>query len=303
MTKSSTYQIYLVDAFSWLRARSPESVHAVVTDPPYTVIEYSQYELTKHRNGHGGIWRLPHAFDGHPRTPMPRFTVLSKTDLLGIERFHRRLAPLVFSVLVPGGVVIMSSQVLLSHYVARAFIASGFELRGTLARVVKTLRGGDRPKGAHKEFPDVSVAPRSCWEPWLIFRKPLCGRVSDNLRRWKTGGLRRPLDGNPFSDLIISSPCKGPERKIAPHPSLKPQAFMRQVVRAALPLGSGIVLDPFMGSGSTVAAAAHLRYHCIGLERDEQFFKMADSAIPKLASMNCNGNAVATCERASCKRK
>jgi len=49
--------------------------------------------------------------------------------------------------------------------------------------------------------------------------------------------------------------ARGEERKIAPHPSLKPQAFMRQLVRAALPLGRGVILDPFMGAGSTVAAA------------------------------------------------
>lgn len=47
---------------------------------------------------------------------------------------------------------------------------------------------------------------------------------------------------------------------------LKPQDFMRQIVRAALPLGKGIILDPFMGSGSTIAAAAYLGLASIGLE-------------------------------------
>jgi len=34
--------------------------------------------------------------------------------------------------------------------------------------------------------------PRSMWEPWILFRKPIEGRVQDNLRKWKTGGFRRP---------------------------------------------------------------------------------------------------------------
>ena len=126
-----------------------------------------------------------------------------------------------------------------------ALVESGFEKRGEIIRLVQTLRGGDRPKNAHDEFADVTVMPRSGWEPWGLFRKPCEGRVQDNLREWKTGGLRRISVERPFGDVIRSAPTRPVERDIAPHPSLKPQSFMRQIVRAALPLGEGIVLDPF----------------------------------------------------------
>ena len=127
--------------------------------------------------------------------------------------------------------------------------------------------------------------PRSCWEPWELFRKPLEGTVADNLRKWKTGGLRRVSGKEPFKDLIASSPARGKEKEIAPHPSLKPQQFIRKIVRASLPLEEGIILDPFMGSGSTVAAALHLGYQAIGLEINKEYFNMAVSAIPKLAAL------------------
>jgi hypothetical protein len=71
----------------------------------------------------------------------------------------------------------------------------------------------------------------------------------------ETGGLRRISPLEPFTDVIRSAPTRAEERAIAPHPSLKPQAFMRHIVRAALPFGIGIVFDPFMGAGSTIAAA------------------------------------------------
>jgi DNA modification methylase len=145
------------------------------------------------------------------------------------------------------------------------------------------MRGGDRPKNAHGEFTDVTVMPRSAWEPWGLFRKPCEGRVQDNLRCWKTGGLRRISSESPFEDIIRSAPTRAEERALAPHPSLKPQAFMRQVVRASLPLGMGIVLDPFMGAGSTIAAALAVGYESIGIENDPVFYKMAERAIPKLA--------------------
>jgi site-specific DNA-methyltransferase (adenine-specific) len=40
-----------------------------------------------------------------------------------------------------------------------------------------------------------------------------------------------------------------------------------------------------MGSGSTIAAAASLGFTSIGLETDEQYFALAQSAIPKLAAI------------------
>lgn len=148
-----------------------------------------------------------------------------------------------------------------------------------------TMRGGDRPKDAHLEFKDVSVMPRSMWEPWLVFRRPLDGRVQDNLRKWGTGGFRRPSDDKPFGDVIVSSPTRTTERALAPHPSLKPQAFIRQIVRGVLPLGQGVVLDTFAGSGSTLAAAESVGYESIGIEKDAEFFRLAKKAIPQLSRL------------------
>ncbi|HEX8263319.1 MAG TPA: DNA methyltransferase, partial [Allosphingosinicella sp.] len=148
------------------------------------------------------------------------------------------------------------------------------------------MRGGDRPKNAHTEFDEVSVMPRSQWEPWIIMRKPLEGRVQDNLRKWKTGGFLRRSEAQPFGDVIKSAPTSKREREIAPHPSLKPQAFLREIVRASLPLREGKVLDPFAGSGSTLAAANYIGYESVGIESDAKFVRLAERAIPKLAAIS-----------------
>ena len=60
---------------------------------------------------------------------------------------------------------------------------------------------------------------------------------------------------------------------------------MRQIVRAVLPLGEGIVLDPFAGAGSTLAAAEAVGYESVGTERDSDYFKVAAAAIPRLAAL------------------
>lgn len=281
--KPGPYEIFNVDAFEWLENAKPLSVHAVVTDPPYGLIEYTPRQLEKMRNGRGGVWRIPPSFDGCERKPLPRFTVLTDKDRGELRQFFKRLAESLMPVLVPGAHIFIATNPLVSHLVYEPFIQAGFEKRGEIIRGVYTLRGGDRPKNAHEEFPEISVMPKSCWEPWGLFRKPCEGRVQDNLRKWKAGGLRRISAEEPFKDLIYSSPARGIEKELAPHPSLKPQHFLRQIVRAALPFGQGVILDPFMGSGSTIAAATALGFRSIGLEIDRDYFQLAKKAIPTLA--------------------
>jgi DNA modification methylase len=276
-------QLIPADCFDWLDQRESSSIHAVVTDPPYGLIEYTERQQSKLRNGRGGVWRIPPSFDGHKRAPLPRFTVLDEQDRKDLYLFFRRLGDALVRVTVPGANIVVASNPLLAHIVASSMAESGLELRGHIARLTMTMRGGDRPKNAHKEFNGVSVMPRSMWEPWVVLRKPLEGRVQDNLRKWKTGGFRRPSDSQPFGDVIRSSPTSRAERRIAPHPSLKPQEFLRHLVRAVLPLGQGIILDPFAGSGSTLAAANAVGYQSIGLERDAVYFQMATQAIPELS--------------------
>jgi len=284
------FQIYQVDAFEWLAQAARNSVHAIVTDPPYGLLEYTPKELAKMKSGKGGVWRIPPSFDGHKRRPVPRFTVLTDSHRRALREFFSRLAAALMDVLVPGAHVFIATNPLVSYLVYDPFIATGFEKRGEIIRTVYTLRGGDRPKNAHGEFPDVCVMAKSCWEPWGLFRKPCEGRVQDNLRKWKTGGLRRISSKEPFKDLIQSAPARQHERAIAPHPSLKPQHFLRQIVRAALPLSEGVILDPFMGSGSTIAAASVCGLRSIGLESNPEYFQMASSAIPRLAEFVPNGS-------------
>ena len=108
-------------------------------------------------------------------------------------------------------------------------------------------------------------------------------KVSDCLREFGTGGLRRLPEGLPFSDLIYSERTPKQERQIADHPSLKPQSFLRELVYAVLPLGEGVIVDPFMGSGSTIAACNALQLTSIGIEKNLQYFRLAKKSIERLS--------------------
>jgi site-specific DNA-methyltransferase (adenine-specific) len=117
-------------------------------------------------------------------------------DLLAHELFFLEWAQLLIPVLVPGANVVVASNSLLSYVVSGALAKAGLERRGEIVRLVMTMRGGDRPKAAREECSDVSVMPRSMWEPWLVFRKPLDGRAQDNLRKWGRVGFEDLLQTN-----------------------------------------------------------------------------------------------------------
>ena len=288
-----TSLIIHADCFEWLGRVAENTIHAIVTDPPYGVVEYDFDQLEKRANGNGGIWRIPPSFDGHKRAPLPRFTALDGKARERLRRFFEEWGKLALRVLRPGGHVLIATNTFISQLVFTALAESGLEFRGEIIRLVRTLRGGDRPKNAEKEFPAVSSLPRGCYEPWGVFRKPLPKgmTVSECLRQYETGGLRRYSADRPFEDVIKSERTSKREREIANHPSLKPQALLRRLVYVSLPLGRGIVADPFMGSGSTIAACEAVGVQSIGVERFKDYFDMAGRSIPKLASVTTGVDA------------
>ncbi|MGO8764030.1 MAG: DNA methyltransferase [Limisphaerales bacterium] len=252
-------------------------------------MEFSEKELAKLRMGRGGVWRLPPKIGGSHRDPLPRFTVLTEEQRRHLRGYFHDLGKLLLPVLVPGAHVCVAGHPILQHHVQGAMAEAGFEVRPAIMRLYYSFRGGDRPKNAEAEFPDVCVSPKGAYEPWMLFRKPIETRtVAENLRKWKTGGLRRLSTDRPLPDAIASGRTPKREQAISDHPCLKPQHFMRIIVRALLPLGEGKILDPFMGSGSTIAAAEAVGYESIGLELDARYFQLAQRAIPRLAALYPN---------------
>src|SRR5690349_3856032 len=75
------------DAFEWLSRIPANSLPAIVTDPPYGVKEYNFDQIEKRENGNGGIWRIPPSFDGHMRSPLPRFTALNPKERNQLSEF------------------------------------------------------------------------------------------------------------------------------------------------------------------------------------------------------------------------
>ena len=62
------------------------------------------------------------------------------------------------------------------------------------------------------------------------------------------------------------------------HPTVKPVELMKYLVRLVTPK-NGLVLDPFMGSGSTGMAAREEDFQFIGIEKEEEYYEIAKARI------------------------
>lgn len=280
------FELHHQNSFEWLKQQPKHSIEAVCTDPPFGIVEFLPHEMEKMRSGKGGVWRLPPTIGGSKRAPLPRFTTLNQKDLKHVYQYFKEFGDCLLPVLTPGAHVLVAGTPMLQHLVQRGMADAGFEVRGAIMRLYRGFRGGDRPKLAEKEFPDVCVTPRGTYEPWMLFRKPIEGRtVAINLRKWGTGALRRINTDQPLPDTLQSGKTPKIEESISDHPTLKPQQLMRILVRSLLPLEKGKILDPFCGSGSTIAACKAIGYESIGIEIDDLYFSSLENNINKLASL------------------
>jgi hypothetical protein len=280
------YELHNTNCFDWLREQPSASIEGVCTDPPFGIVEFLPHEIAKLRSGRGGVWRLPPAIGGNQRDPLPRFTTLNAQEREHIRIYFREFGEALIPVLVPGAHVFIAGTPMLQYLVQCGMAEAGFEVRGAVMRLYRGFRGGDRPKLAEQEFPEVCVTPRGAYEPWMLFRKPIAERtVAQNLRKWSTGALRRLNADQPLPDMIPSGKTPFIEESVGNHPTIKPQQWLRILVRSLLPLGKGKILDPFCGSGSTIAACQAVEYDAIGVEIDEEYFSFLTMSINKLSAL------------------
>jgi site-specific DNA-methyltransferase (adenine-specific) len=124
----------------------------------------------------------------------------------------------------------------------------------------------------HEWFPDgwrlfaacknfAQIRPTGVWHSW------------DPVVFWRNGPNSGPNSGHVNRDYFVGNVAGVFGEKVG-HPCPKPMDTMRHIVQMAAPDG-GLVLDPFMGSGTTVAAAKRTGRRAIGIEIEERYCEIA----------------------------
>lgn len=142
---------------------------------------------------------------------------------------------------------------------------------GTYSRfflIPKAGRGDREPilGGLEPERADVALAPGNS-----IKRCVNCGSA-----RLGAGGVHICRPGCPGKDLVHETAAMATRQNT--HPTVKPLELMKRLVRLITPPG-GLVLDPFLGSGTTALAAEQEGFPWVGIERDPAYVAIANARL------------------------
>ena len=115
--------------------------------------------------------------------------------------------------------------------------------------------------------------------PFFIVPKAAKGEKEEGLEEWEEGTavkqFNEGMEGKIRSDGTI---IKEIAKSKCTHPTVKPVSLMSYLITLAT-RENAVVLDPFMGSGTTGIAAHCLNRNFIGIEKNEEYFKIAQARI------------------------
>ena len=259
------------------------SVDFVATDPPYFLDGFdgawNPQKLARRMRHNGAVRALPGGMK------------FSRQQSADFQRFCARLSAQVFRVLKPGGFFIAFSQGRLHHRLAVAAEDAGFEIRDMLAwrhegqakafsqaHFVRRMRISEAAKAEILRCLDGRKTPqlKPQMEPMMLAQKPREGTFVENWMRWKTGLIdaAASLDGG-FPGTVMSVPKPKNGRDVSGgHLTVKPTALMAHLLRVFTCEGQ-VVLDPFLGGGTTAVAAAQTGRRCVGFEINSDYCRAA----------------------------
>lgn len=278
--------IILDDCLNGLKYIESESIHLCLTDPPYFIDgmcnNWDHSELSHKKSKAGVIGGLP---------------VGMKFDIkqgIKLQQFMENVSSEIFRVLKPGGFYLCFSQARLYHRIAIAIENSGFEIRDMM---------GWKYDGQAKAFSQEHFVKKKCnlsefekqqiieklgnrktpqlkpqIEPIVLAQKPKIGTFVDNWMMYETGLIDTSvsLDGSfPGNIIVCKKPSKSEKGEYNDHLTVKPLTLLEHLIKI-FSKQDQIVLDPFMGSGSTLLATYNCNRICVGFEQLEHNFNLIE---------------------------
>jgi site-specific DNA-methyltransferase (adenine-specific) len=292
-------QIVCGDALEILPRLPANSVDLVLTDPPY-FLDKLDNEWTPERAARRfyksqAVFHLPPGmkFDPNQGRRMYEWYLEVSRELL--------------RVLKPGGFFFSFSSPRLLHRMACAVEDAGFHIRDTflwlytqnqpkamgVTHFIERMPLSKDTKRLLKERLSGWKTPqvKSCYEPIIVAQKPYEGTFLENMLQHGVGlfntevrigqnmfpanvllveGIEETLD----KYFLVPKPSVDERGAFNQHPSVKPLALCEYLIQLTVPEGA-VVLDPFLGSGTTALAARSLKRRYIGIEINPEYVAIA----------------------------
>jgi site-specific DNA-methyltransferase (adenine-specific) len=297
--------IELINCLDGMKHLPENSVDMVCTDPPYFL------------DGLGNDWdknKIDKKGASSVVGNLPKGMKFDRKQSKKFHDFYMDVSKEVFRVLKPGGAFISFSSPRLYHSMAMAVEENGFEIRDMMAWVytqsqvkafsqnhiiekdkIKTREEKDNLKDMCKDWRTPQLKPAI--EPMCLAVKPIEGRYIDNFERYGTGLLNTSeetrVDGKFPSNVmtveedvldkvfLVKKPSKDEKGDFNTHLSVKPVDLIQHLIQLFTKKGA-VVLDPFMGSGTTAVAAVNCGRHYMGFDINEEYVEISNKRVLSL---------------------
>ena len=282
-----------------LKKLPDNSIDLVITDPPYFIHKldssWSKEKLDADRkNSH--------------ITNLPKGMKYSKSQVKELFDFYKEVSELVYKKLKPGGYFLSFSAPRLYHSIAMAKEITGFEIRDiinwvytqnipkgmSVNHIIDRMDLSDTQKEELKKEYSGFKTPqiKSCHEPICVAMKPINCTFIQNELNFKTGLLdfnqkiginsdkvpANILVTEDFEEIytknfLVGKPSKK-EKENNTHITVKPIKLLEHLIKL-FSKENAIVLDPFLGSGSTAVACKNTTRNYIGIEINKEYYEIA----------------------------
>lgn len=289
------------DCMKELKNMKDDSIDCVITDPPYFIDKlddnWSNTRLMNDKkNSH-----IKH---------LPKGMKFDKNQVKRLYDFYLKFSELLFKKMKPGGYFLTFSSPRLYHAVAMSCDIAGFEVRDminwtytqsmpkgmSVSHIIDKMDISNEEKKKLKEkYKDFKTPQiKSCFEPICVAMKPI-GKLTfiKNELKYDTGLLNfsekvgidndhvpaNIITTEEFNEIydknfLIQKESKSEKGKNNTHLTVKPVKLLEHLIKI-FSKEESLVVDPFMGSGTTLIACKNSNRKCIGIEINKDYYKIA----------------------------
>ena len=275
-------------------------IDCVITDPPYFIDKldnkWDAEEVKKDvKNSH-----IKH---------LPKGMKFDKSQVKNLYDYYLELSKLLFKKMKPGAYFLSFSSPRLYHAIAMSCEIAGFEIRDminwnytqsmpkgmSISHIIDKMKITEEEKNKLKDEYKNYKTPqiRSCFEPICVAMKPL-GKLTfiQNELQFKTGLLdfsqKVGIDNDRVpanvitteeynesydKNFLISKPSKIEKGNTNTHITVKPISLIEHLINLFSKENS-LVVDPFLGSGTTALACKNTKRRCLGIELNKEYYEI-----------------------------
>jgi site-specific DNA-methyltransferase (adenine-specific) len=293
-------KIINADCIVELNKLEDNSIDCVITDPPYFIDKLDNKWSSNQVNSDVKNSHITH---------LPKGMKFDKSQVKNLYDYYLELSKLLFRKMKPGAYFLSFSSPRLYHAIAMSCEIAGFEIRDminwtytqsmpkgmSVSHIIEKMKLTEEEKNKlideYKDYKTPQI--RSCFEPICVAMKPI-GKLTfiQNELQFKTGLLdfsqKVGIDNDRVpanimtteeynesydKNFLVSKPSKSEKGENNTHITVKPLSLIEHLIKLFSKKGS-LVVDPFLGSGTTALACKNTERKCIGTELNSEYYNI-----------------------------